>query len=181
MENTFSGGVFSETLTGGRAGAEIELAPGGVSARAPGGETFFVPYRECQVEFGGYSGRMVFCRDAERTVTIGSASKAFNVAGLRCAVAHVGSDRLLRALDGRPDQARLLADAATLVAARAEISIIGNAGQFGAATTTIAFHTEQAEDWALALRDALGTGEVVAATSPDNVIDITVTLGQDLQ
>ena len=87
----------------------------------------------------------------------------------------------VRLLDGRPDQARLLADAATLVAARAEISIIGNAGQFGAATTTIAFHTEQAEDWALALRDALGTGEVVAATSPDNVIDITVTLGQDLQ
>jgi len=31
---------------------------------------------------------------AERTVTLGSASKSFNVAGLRCAVAHIGDPRI---------------------------------------------------------------------------------------
>ncbi len=31
---------------------------------------------------------------AERTVTLNSASKGFNLAGVRCAVAHVGPPRL---------------------------------------------------------------------------------------
>jgi cysteine-S-conjugate beta-lyase len=39
---------------------------------------------------------------ADRTVTLTSATKAFNLAGLRCAVAHVGSARLRTALDGCP-------------------------------------------------------------------------------
>jgi cysteine-S-conjugate beta-lyase len=39
---------------------------------------------------------------ASRTVTLTSATKAFNVAGLRCAVAHVGSARLREALDACP-------------------------------------------------------------------------------
>ena len=33
---------------------------------------------------------------AKRTVTLTSASKAFNIAGLRCAVAHFGSETLQR-------------------------------------------------------------------------------------
>jgi cystathionine beta-lyase len=37
-----------------------------------------------------------------RTVTLASASKAFNLAGLRWAVMHVGSDRLQRVLEGLP-------------------------------------------------------------------------------
>jgi cysteine-S-conjugate beta-lyase len=39
---------------------------------------------------------------ADRTVTLASATKAFNLAGLRCAVAHVGSARLRTALDACP-------------------------------------------------------------------------------
>jgi cysteine-S-conjugate beta-lyase len=39
---------------------------------------------------------------ASRTVTLTSATKAFNMAGLRCAVAHVGSARLREALDACP-------------------------------------------------------------------------------
>jgi cystathionine beta-lyase len=39
---------------------------------------------------------------ASRTVTLTSATKAFNIAGLRCAVAHVGSARLREALDACP-------------------------------------------------------------------------------
>jgi cystathionine beta-lyase len=39
---------------------------------------------------------------AARTVTATSATKAFNIAGLRCAVAHIGPDRLRDALDRAP-------------------------------------------------------------------------------
>jgi cystathionine beta-lyase len=39
---------------------------------------------------------------AARTVTLTSATKAFNIAGLRCAVAHVGAERLREALDACP-------------------------------------------------------------------------------
>ncbi|MGP4099836.1 MalY/PatB family protein [Nonomuraea sp. KM90] len=39
---------------------------------------------------------------AARTVTATSATKAFNLAGLRCAVAHIGPDRLHDALDKAP-------------------------------------------------------------------------------
>lgn len=39
---------------------------------------------------------------AARTVTVSSASKAFNLAGLRCAVAHVGPSALVSALDELP-------------------------------------------------------------------------------
>lgn len=39
---------------------------------------------------------------ADRTVTLTSATKAFNMAGLRCAVAHVGPARLREALDACP-------------------------------------------------------------------------------
>jgi predicted Zn-dependent protease len=70
MERTFSGGIFSDTLDGGRAGAVIELSPSGISARTPDGESFLISYRDCQVEVGGFSGRMVFCRNPDRSLTI---------------------------------------------------------------------------------------------------------------
>ncbi|PXX71094.1 cystathionine beta-lyase [Nocardia tenerifensis] len=41
---------------------------------------------------------------AARTVTLNSASKAFNLAGLRCCVAHVGDARVRAALDAQPPQ-----------------------------------------------------------------------------
>ncbi|MFU8891614.1 MAG: MalY/PatB family protein, partial [Anaerosomatales bacterium] len=40
---------------------------------------------------------------AARTFTVGAASKAFNVAGLRCAVAHVGDERIAEGLAALPD------------------------------------------------------------------------------
>jgi predicted Zn-dependent protease len=70
MYEHFSGGVFSEQLDDGRAGADIVLTASGISARMPDGRSFEIPYRECQVEIGGYNGRMVFCRDSKRTITI---------------------------------------------------------------------------------------------------------------
>ncbi|MFV2039058.1 MAG: MalY/PatB family protein [Acidimicrobiales bacterium] len=41
----------------------------------------------------------------ERTITLGSASKAFNLAGLRCALAHVGSPTTRAALEALPGHA----------------------------------------------------------------------------
>jgi cystathionine beta-lyase len=56
---------------------------------------------------------------AERTVSIHSASKAFNLAGMRHAVAHVGPARLRRALHDLPDH---LLGAINLVAAEATVA-----------------------------------------------------------
>jgi Zn-dependent protease with chaperone function len=69
-ETKFTGGVFSEAIDGGRSGAEITLSPRGISACTAEGETFFLPYSECQVEIGGFSGRMVFCRNPDKSLTI---------------------------------------------------------------------------------------------------------------
>lgn len=51
---------------------------------------------------------------AERSMTVSSASKSFNLAGLRCAVAHVGSDPVKAMLDSQP--ARLSGHVNTLAA-----------------------------------------------------------------
>ncbi len=84
-ENVFHGGVFSDSIEGGRAGAEIELSTEGVSARTPDGESFVLPYRDCQLEVGGFSGRMVFCRNQDRTLTIFCEDRRFSAALSRAA------------------------------------------------------------------------------------------------
>lgn len=43
---------------------------------------------------------------AERAVTVSSASKSFNLAGLRCAVAHIGHDAVLEQLTAHPARLR---------------------------------------------------------------------------
>ena len=65
-----SGGVFCDSIDGGRAGAEIELQPVGIRARLHDGSVILIAYRQCQIEVGGFSGRMVFCRTPDRSVTI---------------------------------------------------------------------------------------------------------------
>ncbi|TWT75377.1 M48 family metallopeptidase [Allorhodopirellula solitaria] len=77
MQSTYSGGVFSDTLADGRAGGEVELMPAGIAIRCPDGEFFVIPYRECQVEMGGYHGRMLFCRNPDRSLTIYSEDAQF--------------------------------------------------------------------------------------------------------
>ncbi len=79
-ELMFSGGVFSDAIEGGRAGAEIELTSVGVSALTPEGQRFVVPYRECQLEVGGFSGRMVFCRNHDRSLTVFCEDRKFPAA-----------------------------------------------------------------------------------------------------
>lgn len=77
MDMNFKGGVFCETLADGRCGGDVELRPHGVVALAPDGQEFLIAYRDCQVEVGGFSGKMVFCRNPDRSVTIFSEDHAF--------------------------------------------------------------------------------------------------------
>ena len=69
-ERQFRGGVFSAKLTGGRAGATLYVLPELLRARTDGGEQFDLPYPEVHLELGGASGRMLFCRNPEHTVTL---------------------------------------------------------------------------------------------------------------
>ncbi len=66
----FQGGVFSAEIEGGRAGATVSLAAGAVVAVTAEGQLFRVPFAECQLEHGGASGRMWFCRTRDRSLTI---------------------------------------------------------------------------------------------------------------
>ncbi|WP_069166642.1 MalY/PatB family protein [Nocardia altamirensis] len=56
---------------------------------------------------------------ARRTVTLNSASKAFNLAGLRCCVAHIGDSRVRAALAAHPPQLYGQASALGVLATRA--------------------------------------------------------------
>lgn len=75
---------------------------------------------------------------AARTVTVSAASKAFNVAGLRCAVAHVGDRRVAEGLDALPDH------------------LLGAVGSPGAEATLAAW--THGDAWLAATRDYL-TGQ----------------------
>ncbi len=104
-EHEFSGGVFSDAIDGGRAGAEIELSPTGISARTPDGPRFEIPYRDCQLEIGGFSGRMVFCRNQDRSLTIFCEDRKFPAA-LSQASASILDDQLGGKLKQRRSESR---------------------------------------------------------------------------
>ncbi len=66
----FEGGVFSDEIEGGRASATIELSASGMVALTSTGQRFGILYRECQLDIGGATGRMVFCRTTDRKLTL---------------------------------------------------------------------------------------------------------------
>ena len=76
----FEGGVFSDALTGGRAGARLFVREDGVHAVAADGTSFAIPLAECQLELGGASGRMWFCRNRARDLTLFSEAAGFEQA-----------------------------------------------------------------------------------------------------
>ena len=79
-ETYFSGGVFSSSIEGGRAGADIELAQDAVKASTKDGERFTLRYSDCNVEMGGFNNKMVFCRNEDRSLTIFTEDKKFSAA-----------------------------------------------------------------------------------------------------
>jgi len=80
---TYQGGLFSEEVPDGRTGAEVRLGDRGILARTQEGREFRVGYRDCELDVGGASGRMVFCRSRDRTLTIFCEEKEFATALLR--------------------------------------------------------------------------------------------------
>lgn len=76
-ETYFTGGVFSSTIDGGRAGADIELANDAVKATTKDGQYFSLRYSDCNVEMGGFNNKMVFCRNEDRSLTIFTEDRKF--------------------------------------------------------------------------------------------------------
>lgn len=76
----FEGGVFSEEIEGGRASAVIELTASGVKAVTSTGQQFSVSYRDCILDMGGATGRMVFVRTPDRKLTIFCEDRRFPAA-----------------------------------------------------------------------------------------------------
>jgi predicted Zn-dependent protease len=74
---TFEGGVFSEAIAGGRAGATLSVDDVGVTATTPDGQPFRLTHAEMSLEMGGASGHMLFLRNGARTVTIFSDDRRF--------------------------------------------------------------------------------------------------------
>lgn len=85
-DDEFPGGVFSDEIDGGRAGAHIRLGDRGITARTSEGREFVIGYSDCDLELGGDSGRMVFCRTADRTLTFFCEDRRFPEALKRAAV-----------------------------------------------------------------------------------------------
>jgi hypothetical protein len=93
--------------------------------------------------------------------------------------AEPGARVRVRLLDGaRVGDARQAA-IGTLVAAGAEIDVIGNAETFDNATTTITYYDPLTKSRAEALRSALGLGRVVFARADSDTLDVSVSLGRD--
>jgi beta-barrel assembly-enhancing protease len=73
----FQGGLFSDEVQGGRAGARIHPGFNGVEAETPEGRRFLVPYSDCVLEQGGASGKMIFCHTPDRRLTLYCEEKGF--------------------------------------------------------------------------------------------------------
>lgn len=85
-DDEFPGGVFSDEIGGGRAGAHLRLGDRGITARTSAGREFAISYSDCDLELGGDSGRMVFCRTVDRSLTFFCEDRRFPEALKRAAV-----------------------------------------------------------------------------------------------
>ncbi|MDD9971031.1 MAG: M48 family metallopeptidase [Myxococcales bacterium] len=118
--------MFDKRLQGGRAGAQLTVDAHGVHASTTAGDTFDVPARDCQLELGGASGRMWFCRTPDRQLTIYSEARGFAeaLASLPNLSQPVAELRRHRRAESRRGVLFLLAALGMLIA-------LGIAGYFG--------------------------------------------------
>jgi hypothetical protein len=91
--------------------------------------------------------------------------------GTRCRCRHRPPSRWHR-------RSRPRREARGVVARLSELVIVGNAAEFGLATTTVSYHDEANAPLAEALATQLGA-EVAADLRPDEPVDLTVTIGTD--
>ena len=73
----FQGGVFSEDIPGGRSGVEITVKTYELLATTPDGSEFRLPFTDVEFERGGSSGKMIFCRNTDRSLTIFCENRQF--------------------------------------------------------------------------------------------------------
>jgi len=69
--------VFSAALDGGRAGATVSFGLSAVVATTDDGQLFSVPFGAAELSVAGASGKMWFCRSADRSITIFSEARGF--------------------------------------------------------------------------------------------------------
>ena len=76
---SFQGGVFHASIPGGRSGATLSIARGELIADTISEPSlrFSIPLNQCQIDLGGASNRMVFCRTKEGDLTIFCEEKNF--------------------------------------------------------------------------------------------------------
>jgi len=67
-----------------------------------------------------------------------------------------------------------------LVLAGASVQLTGNANRFDYGITQIVYYRDDKLEAAVAIQDVLGTGELVKALDPIDVVDVTVVVGDDL-
>lgn len=90
----------------------------------------------------------------------------------------VGVGRLrARVLDGTGTEGLAATAASVIVPAGAEISIIGNAGNFNHEETTIRYYDRQEREAAQQLLDALGGGRLILQEDVTDTVDVTVIVG----
>lgn len=93
---------------------------------------------------------------------------------------HPGARPRVRVLDGAGMPRHVLETAPLVVAAGAEIVVIGNADRFTYDTTEIRYHDAVQRTGAEAIRASLGAGRVVADPRPTDAFDVTIVLGPDV-
>jgi predicted Zn-dependent protease len=90
-DESFTGGIFHESIQDGRVGARIHIARGEIIAEPlysntnSAGETenprpaerFIIPIREVQLDMGGATGKMIFCRTRDKSLTIFCEERGF--------------------------------------------------------------------------------------------------------
>ena len=80
VQTEFAAGIFSDQVTGGRCAATVQCDGSGLVAQTANGQRFFLRYDQLQLELGGASGRMLFCRNSDRSLTIFCEERGFPAA-----------------------------------------------------------------------------------------------------
>jgi hypothetical protein len=80
LKQEFEAGVFSDQVPGGRCSVTLHCEAAGLKAVTESGQEFFLRYDQMQLELGGSSGRMFFCRNADRSLTLFCEDRQFRAA-----------------------------------------------------------------------------------------------------
>lgn len=151
QDESFSGGVFHESIQDGRVGARIRVTRGEIIAEplyssndsATGSESlrdtpnFIIPIREVQLDMGGASGKMIFCRTRDKSLTIFCEEKGFAQALERESAGLLGEQ--LKTLRGslRKENRRFMFWASVSCVALALFCVIGYYALLASARTAV--------------------------------------------